>query len=425
MEAYIVGGVRTAIGRFNGSLASLNTIDLGSAVIKEVVEKNLDPRERRRSHHGERAPGRPGPEPGAAGRHPRRSPGEHPCLHAEQGLRLGAEVGRPRRPGHCCGRSECHHRRRHGAHDQRPLRGEVGAVGTASGQRRDDRHARQRCPVGHVLRDSHGYDRRERGGEVHDHPGGAGRFRRSSQKKTEQAIKDGNFKDEIVPLRIKQPKGADKIFDTDEHPRFGTTVESLAKLEPAFKTEGTVTAGNASGINDGAAAVLVVSRAKMKELKPAWAFRIKGASSAALDPAFMGLGPINACKSLVTQAKLGSGPRPHRDQRGVRVPVDPGAPRDGMGHGQGERARRRHRPRASRRGERNADPRHPDVRDGAERREPGARLAVHRRRPGHRHDRRTGQINLRNKIAAGNLIARCSEVSCEDTFLGIRIFIVS
>ncbi len=128
-------------------------------------------------------------------------------------------------------------------------------------------------------------------------------FAAASQKKTEQSIKEGKFKEEIVPLKIKQPKGADTTFDTDEHPRFGTTVESLAKLQPAFKKEGTVTAGNASGINDGAAAVMVVSQEKMNELNPAWAFRIRGSSSAALDPAFMGLGPINACKQLIERAE--------------------------------------------------------------------------------------------------------------------------
>jgi acetyl-CoA C-acetyltransferase len=127
-------------------------------------------------------------------------------------------------------------------------------------------------------------------------------FAVASQKKTEQSIKEGKFKDEIVPVRIKQQKGEDKIFDTDEHPRFGSTVESLAKLEPAFKQEGTVTAGNSSGINDAAAAVLVVSKKKMEEMKPAWAFRIIGTQSSALDPAFMGLGPVNACKKLITKA---------------------------------------------------------------------------------------------------------------------------
>jgi acetyl-CoA C-acetyltransferase len=127
-------------------------------------------------------------------------------------------------------------------------------------------------------------------------------FAVASQKKAEQSIKKGKFSDEIVPVRIKQQNGEDQIFDTDEHPRFGSTVESLAKLQPAFKEDGSVTAGNASGINDGAAAVLVVSKEKMLELSPAWAFRIMGTQSSALDPAFMGLGPVNACKTLIAKA---------------------------------------------------------------------------------------------------------------------------
>ncbi|HXW69115.1 MAG TPA: acetyl-CoA C-acyltransferase, partial [Dissulfurispiraceae bacterium] len=127
-------------------------------------------------------------------------------------------------------------------------------------------------------------------------------FAAGSQKKAEQAIKEGKFKDEIVPLKIKQQKGEDRIFDTDEHPRFGTTVESLAKLQPAFREEGSVTAGNASGINDGAAAVLVIAKEKVAEMNPAWAFRIMGTQSSALDPAFMGLGPVNACKTLIAKA---------------------------------------------------------------------------------------------------------------------------
>lgn len=93
-------------------------------------------------------------------------------------------------------------------------------------------------------------------------------FAVASQRKTEQSIREGKFKDEIVALRIRQEKGGDKIFDTDEHPRFGTTCEALSKLKPAFKEGGTVTAGNASGINDGAAAVLVVSGEKMREMNP-------------------------------------------------------------------------------------------------------------------------------------------------------------
>jgi acetyl-CoA C-acetyltransferase len=128
-------------------------------------------------------------------------------------------------------------------------------------------------------------------------------FAAASQQKAEKAIKEGKFKDEIVPVRIKQRKGEDIVFDTDEHARFGTTLESLAKLRPAFKKEGSVTAGNASGVNDGAGCVLVVSKAKMDALKPKWAFKIVGSHSAGLDPAYMGLGPINASQGVLKRMK--------------------------------------------------------------------------------------------------------------------------
>jgi acetyl-CoA C-acetyltransferase len=90
-------------------------------------------------------------------------------------------------------------------------------------------------------------------------------FSARSQNKAEVAIKGGRFKDETVPIEISQPKGERVLFSTDEFPRFGTTKEILAKLKPAFKKEGTVTAGNASGINDGAACVLLMSEEKAKD----------------------------------------------------------------------------------------------------------------------------------------------------------------
>ena len=129
-------------------------------------------------------------------------------------------------------------------------------------------------------------------------------FAALSQQKTEKAQKEGVFKDEIVPVKIRTGK-EEKVFDADEHPRSGTTVESLAKLKPAFKAGGTITAGNASGINDGAGVVLVVSKRKMEEMKLPFAFRIVASQAAALDPAFMGLGPITACKALLAKAGCG------------------------------------------------------------------------------------------------------------------------
>jgi acetyl-CoA C-acetyltransferase len=129
-------------------------------------------------------------------------------------------------------------------------------------------------------------------------------FSVSSQQKAEAAIKSGRFKEEIVPLSIPQARGAALIFDTDEFPRFGTTLDALSKLKPAFLKDGTVTAGNSSGINDGAGAVAVVSKKKMLDLKPNWAFKVLGCQAAGIDPAYMGLGPIPASKKLLAKLKL-------------------------------------------------------------------------------------------------------------------------
>ena len=125
-----------------------------------------------------------------------------------------------------------------------------------------------------------------------------------SQQKACKAILEEKFKDEIIPVKIKQRKGDDIIFDTDEEPRANTTPELLSKLRPAFKKDGTgtVTAGNASCINDGAGAVVVVSENKMRELKPDWAFKIIASHTIGLSPEFMGLGPIEASRGALEKA---------------------------------------------------------------------------------------------------------------------------
>jgi acetyl-CoA C-acetyltransferase len=125
----------------------------------------------------------------------------------------------------------------------------------------------------------------------------------TSQSRAEAAITSGRFKDEIVPLVIKNRKG-ETVFDTDEHPRFGTTLESLNKLRPAFKKDGTVTAGNASGINDGGAAVVVASAAKAGELGLEPLCRIRAYAAAGVDPAIMGVGPIEATKKVLAKGGL-------------------------------------------------------------------------------------------------------------------------
>lgn len=125
----------------------------------------------------------------------------------------------------------------------------------------------------------------------------------ASQQKACAAIEAGVFKEEIVPVVIKSKKG-DRVFDTDEFPRAGTTAEGLAKLKPAFKKDGTVTAGNASGINDGAAVVVVMSREKADALGIKPLAKIAGYASGGVDPAIMGMGPVPATKKALKKAGL-------------------------------------------------------------------------------------------------------------------------
>ena len=127
-------------------------------------------------------------------------------------------------------------------------------------------------------------------------------FALESQQKTEAAQKSDLFRDEITPVNIPQRRGEDIIFDTDEFPRHGTSDDSLTKLKPAFTKDGTVTAGNASGINDGAAAVMVMSASKAKELGIKPMARIVSYSSAGVDPSIMGTGPIPASTKCLEKA---------------------------------------------------------------------------------------------------------------------------
>lgn len=129
-------------------------------------------------------------------------------------------------------------------------------------------------------------------------------FSLNSQMKAERAIKNGEFKDEIVPVVIPQRKGDPIVFDTDEHPKFGSTIEKLAKLKPAFKKDGTVTAANASGINDGAAVVVIMSGEKVKELGIKPLAKIVSYASKGLDPSIMGYGPVEATRAALAKANL-------------------------------------------------------------------------------------------------------------------------
>lgn len=129
-------------------------------------------------------------------------------------------------------------------------------------------------------------------------------FALGSQQKAEAAIKSGRFKDEIVPIELTDSRGRTSSFDQDEHVRFGTSLDALAKLPPVFKSDGSITAGNSSGITDGAAAMLVLSEEKARELGVEPLARIVDYTIAGVEPEIMGIGPVPAIRKLFARQKI-------------------------------------------------------------------------------------------------------------------------
>ena len=129
-------------------------------------------------------------------------------------------------------------------------------------------------------------------------------FAAQSQQRAERALEDGNFRAEVVPVEVPQRTGAPIRVDTDEYPRPGTTAEKLAGLRPAFKKDGSVTAGNASGVNDGAAALVVTTAEKAKKAGTAPLARILSYASTGVEPRIMGMGPVPAVRTALDRARL-------------------------------------------------------------------------------------------------------------------------
>ena len=130
------------------------------------------------------------------------------------------------------------------------------------------------------------------------------KFSLLSQQRASNAVREGRFKDEITPVSIPQKKGEAKIVDTDEHPRPDVTLEKLAKLPPAFKKDGTVTAGNSSGLNDAAAVTVLMSKEKAKEVGLRPLAKILGYAIVGVDPSYMGIGPVPATKKVLSKTGL-------------------------------------------------------------------------------------------------------------------------
>ncbi|AFQ47118.1 acetyl-CoA acetyltransferase [Burkholderia cepacia GG4] len=210
-------------------------------------------------------------------------------------------------------------------------------------------------------------------------------FAALSQNKAEAAQKAGRFNDEIVPVSIPQRKGEPLQFATDEFVRHGVTAESLAGLKPAFSKDGSVTAANASGLNDGAAAVLVMSGAEGGGTRPDAAGADQGVRERGRGSERDGHGPGAGVAPLPGACGLDAGrPGPDGNQRGIRGAGAGGAQADGLGHVEGERERRSDRDRSPDRRVGLPDPGDAAARDGQARREARAGVAVYRRRDGRR-----------------------------------------
>ena len=222
-------------------------------------------------------------------------------------------------------------------------------------------------------------------------------FAVKSQNKAEAAMKAGKFKDEIVPVTIKSRKG-DVVVDTDEYPKAGVTLDSIAKLRPAFDKEGSVTAANASGINDGAAAVVLMKASEAAKLGKTPLARIVSWAHAGVDPVDHGHRTDPGVARRAQEGRLEArGSRSGRGQRGVRRAGLRGQQGPRLGHRQGQRQRRRDRDRPSDRRVRRARADHAALRNAEAQRQEGPRHAVHRRRHGHRDVR--GAVTLAYRTA--------------------------
>lgn len=308
MEAYIVGGARTATGKYGGALASRTAVELATIAVKETLARTfIDPDGVDEVIVGNVLSAGLGQNPARQAALDAGIPKSVPSFTINKvcgsGLKSVALAGQAVASGDAnvviAGGTEsmsgAPYLLNSARWGQRMGHGEM--IDSMIQDALWDRFGNVHMGItAENVAEKHNITRREQDA-----------FAAKSQQKAERAIRQGRLQQEIVPVSIKQSKGEEVLVDTDEHPRFGTTLGVLSKLKPAFKKDGTVTAGNASGINDGAGAVAVVSKRKMDALKPPWAFKILASHASGLDPAYMGLGPISASRKALEKAKCSVG----------------------------------------------------------------------------------------------------------------------
>ncbi|MFT5780758.1 MAG: acetyl-CoA C-acetyltransferase [Pseudomonas sp.] len=302
-EVVIVAATRTAIGSFQGALANVSAVDLGAAVIRQLItQTGLDPALVDEVIFGQVLTAGAGQNPARQTAIKAGLPHAVPamtlnkvCGSGLKALHLGAQAIR-------CGDAEVIIA---GGQENMSLSNYV-MPGARTGLRMG--HAKIidtmiTDGLWDAFNDYHMgitaenlVDKYSISREAQD------AFAAASQQKAVAAIEAGRFVDEITPILIPSRKGDPLSFATDEQPRAGTTAESLSKLKPAFKKDGSVTAGNASSLNDGAAAVLLMSASKAKALGLPVLARIKAYANAGVDPAIMGIGPVSATQRCLAKA---------------------------------------------------------------------------------------------------------------------------
>ncbi len=299
----IVAAVRTPVGSFGGSLAALPATALGATVIKSLLDKTgLDPEQVDEVILGQVLAAGVGQNPARQTTLNAGLPHKVPAMTINKVCGSGLKAVHLAMQAVALGEAEVVI-----AGGQESMSQSAHVVpGSRQGQRMGDwkmvdtmlsdglMDAFNQCHMGVTAENiakQYGFSR-----DLQD------QFAAASQQKTEQAQAANRFADEIVPVAVPQRKGDPVIFDRDEFPRAGTSAETLGRLRPAFDKEGTVTAGNASGVNDGAAAVIVMSESKAKALGLTPLARVVAFASAGVDPAIMGTGPIPASTKCLEKA---------------------------------------------------------------------------------------------------------------------------
>ncbi|WP_409523752.1 acetyl-CoA C-acetyltransferase [Nitrincola sp. MINF-07-Sa-05] len=302
-DVVIVAAGRTAIGTFNGSLASVSAVDLGATVIKGLLEKSgLNPSEVDEVILGQVLTAGCGQNPARQSMIHAGIPQEVPAMTINKVCGSGLKALQLAAQSIMCGDAEVVIAGGQESMSQSPhvlpnsrngaRMGDWKLVDTMIQDGLWDAFNNYHMGITtENIVDKFGFSREEQDN-----------FASASQNKAEAAVTSGRFKDEIIPVVIPQRKGDPVVFDTDEQPRFDCTPDALGKLRPAFKKDGTVTAGNSSTINDGAAAVILCSAEKAAALGLKPLARIKAYASSGVDPAIMGTGPISATRKALEKA---------------------------------------------------------------------------------------------------------------------------